>query len=102
MNWINHIYIISDDQSFSLDFLDKDFAKKIKSPTLIVHGSADPIIRVEGSYEIFKYLSSKSKELFIAPSCYHELHNELVEDREHYFQHLGMWLNTQIKAKRSS
>ncbi len=29
MNWINHIYIISDEQSFLLDFLDKNFSKKI-------------------------------------------------------------------------
>ncbi len=29
MNWIHHIYIISDEQTFSLDFLDKEFSKKI-------------------------------------------------------------------------
>lgn len=77
------------------------YAQKIKSPTLIVHGSADPIIRVEGSYEIMRTLSSKSKELFIAPHCFHELHNELEEDRTNYFRHLGMWLEKQTSVKRS-
>lgn len=79
-----------------------EFARQIKSPTLIVHGSADPIIKVEGSYDIFKSLGAKNKELFIAPNCYHELHNELPEDREHYFQHLNMWLNTQLKNRRTT
>ncbi|MFM8315466.1 MAG: lysophospholipase [Deltaproteobacteria bacterium] len=77
------------------------FAKKVTTPTLIVHGSADPIIRLEGSFELVKALGSKSKELFIAPHCYHEIHNELEEDRLHYFKHLGMWLEGQIKSKRS-
>lgn len=78
------------------------FAKNIKTPTLIVHGSADPIIRLEGSYEILKCLGAKNKELFIVPHCYHELHNELIEDRDHYFQHLGLWLNLQLKSKRNT
>ena len=77
-----------------------ELAKQIETPTLIVHGSADPIIRVEGSYEILKSLSSKSKELYIAPGCYHELHNELQEDREAYFKHLSMWLSKQVSQKQ--
>ena len=71
-------------------------AKKISVPTLIVHGSADPIIRVEGSYEILNSLSSKSRELYIAPGCFHELHNELEADRIAYFRQLEMWLSTQM------
>lgn len=78
-----------------------EYVQKIKSPTLIVHGSADPIIRIEGSYEILRSLSSKNKELFIAPHCLHELHNELEEDRTNYFRHLGMWLEKQMSVKRS-
>lgn len=76
-----------------------ELAKQILTPTLIVHGSADPIIRVEGSYEILKSLSSKSKELYIAPGCYHELHNELQEDKESYFKHLTMWLSKIVPLK---
>jgi hypothetical protein len=40
MNWINHIFIVTDEQSFSLDFLDKDFSKKI---SFIDHKTIIPI-----------------------------------------------------------
>jgi alpha-beta hydrolase superfamily lysophospholipase len=76
-----------------------ELAHKITIPTLIAHGSADPIIRVEGSYEILKALSSPSKELYIAPGSFHELHNELEEDRKTYFRHLDMWISNQLKQK---
>ncbi len=76
-----------------------DIAKKIHIPTLIAHGSADPIIKVEGSYEIMRSLSSKSKELYIAPQCKHELHNELEEDRKAYFSHLEMWITHQLSSR---
>jgi alpha-beta hydrolase superfamily lysophospholipase len=76
-----------------------ELAQKITVPTLIAHGSADPIIRVEGSFEILKALSSPSKELYIAPGSYHEIHNELEEDRNTYFRHLDMWISSQLAQK---
>lgn len=72
-------------------------ARKVSVPTLIVHGSADPIIRVEGSYELLKALKSGHKELYIAPDCRHELHNELLASRVDYFNRLEMWIRAQLK-----
>lgn len=74
-------------------------ASQITVPSLIVHGSADPIIKVEGSYDLLRALSSKSKELYIAPHCKHELHNELEESRLDYFRHLEMWISGQLKMR---
>ena len=65
----------------------------ITIPTLIVHGSSDQIIRLEGSFEMLKKLHSTPKELFIVPGGFHELHNEIDSDRESYFTRLGQWLN---------
>lgn len=72
---------------------------KISVPTLIVHGSADPIIKIEGSYEIMKALSAKNRELYVAPQGMHELHNELEECRIAYFRHLEMWISSQLKHR---
>lgn len=72
-------------------------ASKVSVPSLIVHGSADPIIRVEGSYELLRALASNNKELYIAPDCRHELHNELEASRLDYFRHLEMWISNHLK-----
>lgn len=74
-----------------------EIANKISAPSLIAHGSDDPIIRIEGSYELLKALASKSKELYIAPDCRHELHNELETSRLDYFRHLEMWMSSHLK-----
>ncbi len=77
-----------------------ELAKRITTPTFIAHGSADSIILLEGSYQILKSLGSKSKELYVAPHCFHELHNELIEDRKAYFIRLEMWLSEQLPSKK--
>lgn len=66
-------------------------AEKISCPTLIVHGTADQIILLEGSYEILRNLGAQDKTLQIFPGGYHELHNDL--DKELYFSNLITWLN---------
>ena len=71
-------------------------ASKILTPTLLVHGTGDQIIRLEGSFEILKGLGSKDRELYIAPHCYHELHNELADDRLNYFRALSFWLSRTV------
>lgn len=67
---------------------------QIEIPTLFVHGTDDQIIRVEGSFELLKCLSSADKELAIRPGGYHESHNDL--GKEEYFTALVQWLNRHV------
>lgn len=63
---------------------------RIRLPVLIVHGSADRAIRLEGSYEILRSLQSSNKTLTILPGGYHEPHNDL--GKEEYFALLSRWI----------
>ena len=64
---------------------------QIYIPTLILHGSLDQIIRLEGSFDILQRLPSKNKTLQIIPGGYHEPHND--REKENYFSLLTFWLN---------
>jgi acylglycerol lipase len=74
-------------------------AENISVPVLMAHGSRDAIVRLEGSYELLRAFASKSKELYVAPGCFHELHNELKDEREAYFRQLELWLSGQLTQK---
>ena len=69
-------------------------ASKIYCPTLIVHGTGDRIILLEGSFDIMKTLPSKDKTFHIFPGGFHELHNDW--DKELYFSNLRFWLNNHL------
>jgi acylglycerol lipase len=64
--------------------------ERITTPVMIAHGTADKVIRVEGSFELMERLASKDRTLHIMPDSYHELHNDI--DKEVYFGLLGAWL----------
>lgn len=70
-------------------------ASKITCPTLVVHGSGDQIIRVEGSFEILQKLTCGDRTLQIYPGGYHELHNDL--DKEVYFASLELWIKERLR-----
>jgi alpha-beta hydrolase superfamily lysophospholipase len=53
---------------------------RIATPTLIVHGDADRLVRVEGSREILAKLAATDKRLSERKGGYHELHNDLCKD----------------------
>jgi alpha-beta hydrolase superfamily lysophospholipase len=79
-----------------LDQLPKlpSIATKLTLPTLIAHGSLDKIIKLEGSFELLKCLSSPDRTLHIIPGGYHEPHNDI--GKEDYFSALILWLNRQL------
>jgi alpha-beta hydrolase superfamily lysophospholipase len=64
--------------------------RRIRLPTLIVHGSADRICRVEGSRKLWSEIAAADKHLEIFPGGYHELHNDL--DRELFFAKIAAWM----------
>jgi acylglycerol lipase len=63
-------------------------ASELKVPTLLLHGSDDPIISVEGSREFAG--KTKMVELKIFDGGYHELHNEPFKDD--VFKYIMEWI----------
>jgi alpha-beta hydrolase superfamily lysophospholipase len=70
-------------------------AADLEIPTLILHGSADPIIDSGGSQEFHN--ASSSTELVMIKNGYHELHRDL--DRNLYFEAIDAWLEKQLAVK---
>ncbi|MGB5653175.1 MAG: lysophospholipase [Robiginitalea sp.] len=65
-------------------------AGNLGTPTLILHGSADPIIDPEGSRAFFDAASVAQLEMI--DKGYHELHHDL--DRKLYFKAMETWLKS--------
>lgn len=72
-------------------------ASALALPTLILHGTEDPIIDPEGS-RIF-HQRAPGTSLVEIEGGYHELHHDLGRDT--YFQALGTWLSTHFPFERS-
>lgn len=75
-------------------------ARALTLPALLIHGSADRIIKLEGSFEILKNLGSKDKSLHIISGGYHEPHND--QEKDQYFQAITTWLDRQLTLFHSS
>jgi len=71
------------------------YAKRIKSPTLLMHGEADQITSFEATKEISTMISGCT---FVSwPNMYHELHNETV--RGLVFETILKWIDLNILKK---
>lgn len=71
-----------------------EFAAQVEIPTLIVHGTHDKLIRMEGSYEILRAMPARDKTLLLRPGVFHESHNDL--GKEDYFISLTQWLDRHV------
>jgi len=71
-------------------------ARTLQLPVLILHGSLDRIIKLEGSFEILKSLGSRDRSLHIISGGYHEPHNDV--EKKDYFEAMVNWLNQQLKS----
>ncbi|MCB1142441.1 MAG: lysophospholipase [Leptospiraceae bacterium] len=67
---------------FHLNKAMKTKSHLIKVPILMIHGEADGIADVVGTTRFFEHVESKIKKLVVYPGLYHELMNELPQDRE--------------------
>lgn len=70
-------------------------ARAITLPTIIAHGTADRIVRHDGSFQILKSLASSDKELHFLPGGFHEPHNDINQNE--YFQLLTVWMGRQLQ-----
>jgi alpha-beta hydrolase superfamily lysophospholipase len=67
-----------------------EWAPRIKTPLLVMHGTEDRLASVEATKRLFDRAGSPDKELVIYPGYYHELFNE-PEKREVY-ERVAEWL----------
>jgi len=71
-------------------------ADKLDIPTLILHGSADPIIDPDGSRAFYGAASGARLEMI--EGGYHELHHDL--ERKRYFKAMETWLKEAALSPR--
>ena len=65
---------------------------------LLLHGEQDKLAGVSGSQMVADGASSKDKKLIIYKGLYHEIFNELPEDRAVVFKDLTNWIDQKLAA----
>ena len=70
--------------------------KEIKVPILFTHGDKDTQTCPEASRRFANKIPSKDKTYLSFNGCYHELHNELAEDRAKVIKSYCDWIKSQI------
>lgn len=66
----------------------------LRIPVMLIHGEEDGIADVNGSRDVFRLLSTEKKVIKTYPNLYHELMNELPNDREMVFKDLMEFIHT--------
>jgi alpha-beta hydrolase superfamily lysophospholipase len=69
-------------------------APALTAPLLIVHGSEDRLIRVEGSRRLLEAVGSCDRELKVYPGLYHEVFNEPEQDQ--VLDDVVSWINARL------
>lgn len=70
----------------------------IKLPLLVQHGSEDKLAGVAGSEMLVQRVSSTDVTLKVYPGLYHEIYNELLDDRAVVLADLLSWIQKRIPA----
>ena len=70
-----------------------EHASELQMPILLAHGAADQITSPEGTKQFFADVKAADKTLKLYPNCRHELHNEILPDRDIFLQDVVAWLN---------
>jgi lysophospholipase len=71
---------------------------ELRLPMLVIHGELDPIVPLDGSRKVHELAASEDKTLRIYPGLYHEMFNELAEDRERVLGEVVEWLQKRAGA----
>jgi alpha-beta hydrolase superfamily lysophospholipase len=69
-------------------------APALTAPLLVVHGSADRLIPVDGSHRLVECVGSTDVELKIYPELYHEVFNE--PERAQVLDDVVSWITTRL------
>ncbi|XP_043563529.1 monoglyceride lipase isoform X3 [Chiloscyllium plagiosum] len=68
----------------------------ITSRMLLLHGDADKLCDVSGSYHFYKTAASSDKTLKVFEGSFHQLHKELTEVTEEMFELIEKWLSDRL------
>ena len=68
-------------------------------PLLLVHGSDDRLAPVQGSRMVHERAGSQDKTLHVYDGLYHEVLNELPDDRARVLADIDAWLSAHVKAQ---
>ena len=71
---------------------------QISLPLLFLVGSEDKVVNPQMSYDFFKHIESKDKDLKIYKGYYHEIFNDI--GREAVFKDLNQWLAEQVAREK--
>ncbi|EUA43954.1 dienelactone hydrolase family protein [Mycobacterium xenopi 4042] len=69
-------------------------AAALTAPLLVVHGSQDRLIDVEGSRRLVECVGSSDVELKVYPGLYHEVFNE--PERNQVLDDVVLWINARL------
>jgi alpha-beta hydrolase superfamily lysophospholipase len=69
-------------------------APSLSAPLLVVHGSADRLIPVDGSHRLVESVGSTDVELKIYPGLYHEVFNE--PERAQVLDDVASWITARL------
>ena len=69
-------------------------APSLTAPLLVVHGSDDRLIPVEGSRRLIEAVGSRDVELTVYPGLYHEVFNE--PEQEQVLDDVVSWINARL------
>jgi alpha-beta hydrolase superfamily lysophospholipase len=69
-------------------------AAALTAPLLVVHGSEDRLIRVDGSRQLVERVGSSDVELKVYPGLYHEVFNE--PERDQVLDDVVSWINARL------
>ncbi|MBO0866688.1 MAG: lysophospholipase [Mycobacterium sp.] len=69
-------------------------APALTAPLLVVHGSEDRLIPVDGSRQLVEAVGSPDRELKIFPGLYHEVFNEPEQDQ--VLDDVVSWINARL------
>ncbi|XP_063425360.1 monoglyceride lipase-like [Mytilus trossulus] len=70
----------------------KEKQSTVEWPFLALHGDEDKLCDVEGAIKFHELAKSTDKEIKIYKGLYHQLHNELEEDKKVVFEDIKSWL----------
>ncbi|KAI7898951.1 Alpha/Beta hydrolase protein [Cokeromyces recurvatus] len=78
------------------NMIDKPLANLIKIPILYSHADTDPINAFNGTSEAYKLTLSQDKELKNWAGLYHELHNEIMPQRQQITEYYINWMKKHL------
>ena len=68
--------------------------EEVRTPLLILHGTADRVAAVEASQELFQRAEATDKTLRLYPGLYHEVLNE--PEKEQVLADLIEWIDQRL------